>query len=107
MDKLDFKTFDKRFDNLPEPVNNNNGMSDIDCKRVEWMKHNIREYQIPQLAMPEIPGLKTHNGRLPVTRNWYRRIASYELNGLLNVWTPALNIKMTYWSFFPFLAYGR
>ena len=107
MDQLDFKHFDKRFDNLPQPVNNNNGMSEVDAKRVEWMKHNIRDYQLPVLNIPEIAGLKKHSGRLPVTRNWYRRISSYEMNGLLNIWTPTMNTKMIYWSFWPFLAYGR
>merc|ERR1712232_739293 len=102
MDQLDFKSFDKRFENKPEPINDSQGQSDIDVKRVEGLKENIGNYQVPQLTMPELPGLRVHRGgALPVTRNWYRRISSYEMNGLLNVWTPTMNTKVTYWAFYP------
>jgi hypothetical protein len=106
MEKIDFNTFDPRFENKPETIGT--GYSPMDQKRVEWMKENVDTYVIPTLGYPEIAGLRTHRGgRLPVTRNWYRRIGSYELNGILNMWTPTMNTKMVYWLFYPFVMWGK
>jgi hypothetical protein len=107
MEQIDLQHFDRRFENKPEPVGTGTGYSSMDQKRVEWMKENIGTYQVPSLGYPEIAGLRTHSGKLPVTRQWYRRIASYEMNGLLNMWTPTMNTKMVYWLFYPCVMWGK
>lgn len=105
MNTLDFKHFDKKFDNVPEKIGEE--CSDIDKQRLDFMRDNIDTYKPVRLSMPEIAGLKKHVGRLPVTRQWYRRSASYELNGLLNVQTPVMNTKMLYWLWWPAVGWGN
>ena len=105
MDKLEFKVFDKRYENVPEPIGT--GASEIDEKRFEFIKQNAGVYQPEVLEMPIVPGLRTYKGgRLPVTREWFKGVCSYGLDGNLNVWTTRMNKKLVYWMFFPTLFWG-
>ena len=49
MEKLDFKQFDEKFNNVPEKVGD--GLSDMDRKRDMWIQDNALTYELE----PEVP----------------------------------------------------
>ncbi|EGR34574.1 hypothetical protein IMG5_006600 [Ichthyophthirius multifiliis] len=103
-DYLDFSHFDKRFENNYEVVAPEFG--DLQQKRAQFIAENAGKYR-PEPFIPEnINGLVKKTGRLPATRNWYRRSSSYERNGFLNYHTPVWNTKFIPWCTFIFLIWG-
>ncbi len=100
----DYSKFDPKFTNQVEKIAAEWG--ELHEKRAEFIAQNRGSY-IPQPVVPlNIVGLTPRTGRLPSTRNWYRKTISYERNGFMNIHTPVLNTKFIPWTFSILLLWG-
>lgn len=99
MNTLDFTKPDERYNNIPEKVNHS--WSDMQYKQEAFAKENMGNFKIvPEGVNTEIPNLikNSHPKGLPSTRNWYRRVSTFERNGIFNAQTHIFNTKFGYWS---------
>lgn len=87
--EVDFHKFDPKFTNTYEVVGYEWG--EFHRRRNEWINENRGKW-VPQPAIPTVEGLVPKVGRLPATRNWYRRTSSFERNGFFNIHTPVIKI---------------
>ena len=59
MDKLDFKHFDEKFNNVPQKVGEE--LSDMDLKRDAWIAENALNYKLEPAVPENIEGSQLFN----------------------------------------------
>ena len=103
--EIDYSKFHPNFDNTPQKIGPE--WSKLDDTRDQYIQENALNWK-PQDVIPDsISGLdRIKIKKTPSTRNWHRRISSWERNGNFNVWTIKLNTKMKYLLFYPCLLWG-
>ena len=102
---IDYSHFDDRFDN--RPIKLQMSSENLELQRELYIMKNALKWTHPDAVAMKFPALEEMKfNKSPQTRNWHRRVSCYERNGLLNVWTMKLNLKIKYWCFYPFLLWG-
>ncbi len=102
--EIDYEKYDEKFDNVPKEVGPE--FTELDLKREEYIKNNALSFK-QDVQVPEIKGLSFTDGKpIPRTFRWFKRITSYEQNGVFKLWTHRLNTKLRYLMFFPFILWG-
>lgn len=102
--EIDYAHFDDRFEN--RPVKAGPEWSELDQQREQYIRQNALSYK-KEVSIPDIEGLELARApKVPSTRRWGKPIASFEKNGLFNLWTHNLNVKLKLWLFFPCVVWG-
>ena len=102
--EIDYAHFDDRFENRPVKIGPE--WSELDQKRAEYIQQNALTYK-KSVSIPDIKGLELARApKVPATRRWGKPITSFEKNGLFNIWTHNLNVKIKLWMFFPCVVFG-
>ena len=103
--EIDYSRFDEKFDN--RPVIRPEVFKGLDFERQEYIRNNALSWENKIDFPMNLKGLDIKKyAKTPSTRKWYRQVSSFERNGMLNVWTIKLNLKLKYWLFYPFLLFG-